>query len=314
MNKKLTNEIFKPMNKNFERRHVFVASPDLIWGADLVDMSRIKNKNKRITFLLNVIDIYSRYAWSIPLKSKSKEDVLTGFKSIVDETGRHPDHLWVDEGREFYNQLFQDYCKSKDITLYSTHTGLKSVFVERFNRTMKESFYKYLAENKTSNYYDFLPIFMKTYNNSKRRPTKETPYNLYFEDGESREKIPEIKKRPSPKFQVGDYVRLSKVKGTFEKGYTARYTHEVFKITEVDISDYPYLYQLEDLQGEPIDGKAYEKELIKTIIPHFKLVDKIVKRKTENGKKKVLVSFVGHNAKFNEWMTEEEYKRRKKEE
>ena len=79
-----------------------------------------------------------------------------------------------------------------------------------------------------------------------------------------------------------------------------------------------YLKDLNDgmlpRQAEPIDGKAYEKELIKTIIPHFKLVDKIVKRKTENGKKKVLVSFVGHNAKFNEWMTEEEYKRRKKEE
>ncbi len=77
-------------------------------GADLVDMSNLKNK---INFLLNVIDIYSRYAWSIPLKNKSKESLLKEFESIIDDTGRHSDKLWVDEGSEFYNNLFKEYCK-----------------------------------------------------------------------------------------------------------------------------------------------------------------------------------------------------------
>jgi hypothetical protein len=303
----LTNEIFKPAFKNFERRSVVVPSNDLIWGADLIDVSEIKGK---IKFLLNVIDIHSRYAWSIPLTSKSKDTVLNAFKEIVNETKTTPSKIWADEGGEFYNSVFKKYCTDNNIILYSTHSGLKSVFAERFNRTMKEAFYKYLSNNKKATYTAFLPIFMNEYNNTIRRATHETPNNIYYGDAVSKEIKKVNTKHPAPKFQVGDFVRLSKLKRTFEKGYTSRYTHEPFKISSIDTTDFPYMYQLEDLMGEKIEGKAYEKELIITLIPKFKVIEKVVKRKTENGKKFVMVSYIGHDSKFDEWMPESEYKKK----
>ena len=149
---------------------------------------------------------------------------------------------------------------------------------------------------------------MKNYNGTKHRATHETPYNLYFNDAVNHQKIPVASKHPEPKFKVGDFIRLSKVKKIFEKGYTPRYTHEVFKITEIDNSAYPYMYQLEDLQGEKITGKSYEKEMILTEVPHLKIINKIEKRKTEGRTKMVLVSYIDYGSKFDELF---EYKNKK---
>lgn len=308
----LTKEIFKPINKNYERRKIIVSSPDIYWGADLVDMANFKQKNKGFTFLLNVIDLSSRYAWSVPLKSKNKTDVLEAFKSIIDTTKRHPAFLWIDQGTEFYNSDFKSYCKSQNIEMYSTTSSLKSVFVERFNRTMKEHITKYMALHNTPVYIKYLPEFMEEYNHTKHSSTKETPNNLYFNDGVNHQIIQKFKTHPKPKFKINDYVRLSKAKNIFEKGYTARYTHEVFKIVGIDESAFPYMYDLDDLMGERITGKAYEKELIKTEVPHFKIIDKVIKRKKEGNVKMVMVSYVGYGSKFDEWITETEYKKNKK--
>ncbi len=79
----------KPIKLAFERRKVQALMPNELWCADLVDMSNIKSSNKRITFLLNIIDVYSRYAWSIPLKYKTGECVLPAFESI----GKSPRYL-----------------------------------------------------------------------------------------------------------------------------------------------------------------------------------------------------------------------------
>ena len=112
--------------------------PDELWAADLVDMSNIKNKNQRVTFLLNIVEVYSRYAYSIPLMNKTGEAVLEAFQSIK-RTSRY---LWVDEGKEFYNKNVISWCKKHSILMYSTHSGLKSVFAESFNKTEKNAFYK----------------------------------------------------------------------------------------------------------------------------------------------------------------------------
>jgi len=111
------------------------------------------------------------------------------------------------------------------------------------------------------------------------------------------------------KFEIGDNVRLSKVKRTFEKGYTARWTMECFKVIAVDESTTPVMYEVEDMMGEKVDGKFYTQELQKTSIPNFRIIDKVVSRKTEHGKKYVLVSYLEHPAKFNEWILESDYKK-----
>ena len=302
--KQYSAEIHQRAVKNFERRSVKAVAPDEIWGADLVDMSNIKNKNKRITFLLNIVDIYSRYAYSVPLKDKTGESVLEAFKTI----GKTPQYLWVDEGKEFYNKNFMAWCDKHSIIMYHTFTGLKSVFVERFNRTMKEAFYKRFNSKLNTTYTTFLPIFIKEYNDTIHTSTDETPDNLYLHGKVSTEQL-HVSMKDKVKFKIGDYVRIVRVKDIFEKGYLPKWSKEVFKITKIDTNTNPVLYEVIDLLGEEVLGKLYEQQLILTKIPFFKVIDKKMKTKTDNRKKYVLVSYDGYPKKFDEWITETEYKK-----
>ena len=78
---------------------MIVNGPNDIWGADLVEMQEWANKNKGFRYMLNVIDCFTKYAWSIPLKDKKGLTVLDAFKKIVKESKMAPKHLWVDEGK-----------------------------------------------------------------------------------------------------------------------------------------------------------------------------------------------------------------------
>ena len=88
--------------------------------------------------MLNVIDVFSKYAWSIPLKDKKGETVTEAFKTIVKNYDRLPKFLWVDQGKEFYNKNMNEWLEKNNITRYSTYGEHKSAVVERFNRTLKE--------------------------------------------------------------------------------------------------------------------------------------------------------------------------------
>lgn len=290
------NEIHKPVRNKFQRRSVNTFAPNDIWAIDLADVSNIKEDNDNVTFLLNIVDIYSRYAYSFPLKSKKPIDVLNAVKSI----GVTPKNIWSDQGTEFYNKEFKKFCKDKEINLYHTYSNLKSVFVERFNRTLKEMMYKYFTEHNTDEYLDVLDDFVKTYNNTKHSRTKQKPIDVYLHG-----KIPYNKPniiQGESKYKVGDYVRISKFKKTFEKGYTARWSKEVFQITDVDINQYPAMYTISDLQDEPIEGKFYEEELQPTDLKDFALIDKILQKKKIKGKQMYYVKYDGYDDKFNEWI------------
>ena len=114
--KQYSEEIHKPARKNFSRREVTTTAPNDIWSIDLVDMSNISEDNDNVKFLLNIIDVYSRYAYSFPLKSKKASEILNVFKSLK----ILPKHIWSDEGNEFYNKEFKSFCKNNNINLYHT--------------------------------------------------------------------------------------------------------------------------------------------------------------------------------------------------
>ena len=79
-NKILAEEFHKPIITNFKRRKVYSSFKDNIWGADLADMTLISKFNRRIKYLLCVIDLFCRYSWAIPLKNKKGESIVEGFK------------------------------------------------------------------------------------------------------------------------------------------------------------------------------------------------------------------------------------------
>lgn len=303
MNEKLkaNDEIFKPAIMNFKRRHIYAYFNNDLFSADLVDYQKLSKYNKGYHFLLTVIDIYSRYAWVIPLKNKTKESVFEGFKSIE----QTPKNLWVDEGGEFFNRIFEKYCKDNDINLYHTYSEIKGAFIERFNRTLKESISKYLEYNNTYTYINELEKIVEKYNKRIHSITKARPIDIY--NGSKIPKQLQPIHGTEPKFQVGDYVRISKIKNFFEKGYTPKWSKEVFKIVEIHKPPYPIMYSLVDLKDEEITGKFYEQEMLKTDLKDVKLFEKVIKQKKDGNGYLYYVKYQGYeDEKFNEWMTKDE--------
>ena len=103
----LVKELHKPARKNYQRRHVDIRGIDETWQADLVEMQPYEKENKGYKYILTIIDIFSKFAWAVPVKSKQGEDVTAAMKSVLDE-GRVPKNLHVDRGKEFYNWHFEN--------------------------------------------------------------------------------------------------------------------------------------------------------------------------------------------------------------
>ena len=102
-------------------------------------MQSLSKYNKGIKYLLCAIDLFSKYAWVIPLKDKKGTSIVNAFQKIISK-GRKPNKIWVDQGTEFYNQSFTDFLKMNNIEMYSTFNEGKSVVAERFIRTLKMKF------------------------------------------------------------------------------------------------------------------------------------------------------------------------------
>ncbi|XP_057335102.1 uncharacterized protein LOC130673904 [Microplitis mediator] len=107
-------ELHRLARRNYQRRHVDIRALDETWQADLVEMIPYATVNKGNKYLLTVTDIFSKYAWAVPIKSKSGSDVTSAMKSIFQQ-GRVPKNLHVDQGKEFYNKEFQELMKRKKI-------------------------------------------------------------------------------------------------------------------------------------------------------------------------------------------------------
>ena len=103
-NKELAEELHKRIIIKFNKRKVHSHFIENIWGANLADMQLISKFNKGFRFLLCIIDIYSKYAWVIPLKDKKGITIINVFQKTLDEINRKPNKIWVDKGSEFYNR------------------------------------------------------------------------------------------------------------------------------------------------------------------------------------------------------------------
>ncbi len=299
---KLADELHKPVRRKFQRRRVIMKRIDQIWSADLVDMQWNSRQNKGYKYLLNIIDLFSKYAWSVPIKDKTGKSITEAFTKVVKDSGRKPEKLWVDQGTEFYNRVFRGWLNENDIEMYSTHNEGKAVVIERFNRTIKEKMWKYFSANNTHKYTDILDNLMGLYNAGYHRSIKMSPKEASLKKNETevhRNLYGGIDNSTKPaKFKVGDAVRISKKKSIFEKGYTPRWTEEVFRVVEVQVTT-PVTYKLEDLNEEKIDGSFYEAELQKTEQGVFR-IEKVLRRDKKNGM--VLVKWRGYGPAFNSWI------------
>ena len=275
---------------------------------DLVEMQEWSKENQNYRYMLNVVDCFSKYAWSVPLLDKKAETVLNALEKIIETSHRKPKRLWVDEGKEFYNRKMDEFIRENNIVRYSTHGESKSVIVERFNRTLKANMWKRFTALNTRNWIDLLEKLMNDYNNKKHSTIKMKPIdaslikNQSTVFGNTYRAMLHIK----PKFDLGDSVRISRLKGLFEKGYLPNWSEELFTISEIKHTD-PTTYIIKDSAGDIIEGSFYEQELQKSTQEIFR-IEKIIQKKKIKGVEHVLVKWLGHSNKFNEWLPAKDLK------
>ena len=179
-------------------------------------MQSLSKCNKRIKYLLCVIDLFSRYAWVIHLKDKKRVSIVNAFRKILDISNRKPNKIWVDQGSEFYNNYFKNYLKINNIEIYSTHNEGKSVVAERFIMTPKSKIFKRMTAISKNIYFDVLDNIVNKYNNTVHRTIKVKPIDV---TSDSYAEYNEDSNKNDTKFKVGDHVRIPKYKNIFAKGY-----------------------------------------------------------------------------------------------
>lgn len=297
----VVDEIHKQARRNFNRCPVVLKGIDDLWQADLIEMLNIKKINKGFKYILVVIDAFSKLAWTLPVKSKSKNEISIAFERLLTK-GRKPVHLQTDHGKEFYNDKFQHLMKLYKINHYSTYSVKKASIVERLIRTLKNKLYKYF--NLVGNYKWIgkpLQCITAEYNNTLHRTTKHKPIDIntcnatqvmhnIYKTGQSRN-------TKTSKLQSGDHVRISKYKGVFEKGYTPNWSTEIFTITKVNNTN-PPTFIVEDQQKQKILGLFYEQELQKTKYPNIYLIEKVLRKKGN----KLYVKWLGLSENHNSWI------------
>ena len=200
----------------FKKRKVYSSFKDNIWGVGLADMQLISKYNKGIRYLLCAIDLFSKYAFVVPLKDKKGTTSANAFQSILDNSKRKPNKIWVDQGTEFYNTYFKKWLKDNNIEMYSTHNVGKSVVAERFIKTLKNKIYKHKTAISKNVYFSVLNDIVDKYNNTYHRTTKMKPIDVRSDSfAEYNEEFNE----KYPVFKVGDHVRISRYKNIFAKGH-----------------------------------------------------------------------------------------------
>ena len=234
------NEIYsKPPKKNYITNKTDVYYIDDIWSLDILDLKDYGPENNRgCRYVLVTIDNFSKFGWTIPLKNKNAQTIKDSFENILISSKRKPGLIETDRGKEFYNNIFQDYLNKNNIKLYSRNSSYGAVFAERFNRTIRDLLKKIVFENGDANWIDVLPNITKQYNNRVHTSTKLSPKDASLKKNEGfvYKNLLDKRNKIKPKFQINDLVRTADLKKTFSKGDTTNWSYKLYKITEI-ISD-----------------------------------------------------------------------------
>lgn len=294
-------ELHKPARKTFGRRKIITKGLYDVYQSDLIDMSSYSRENKGYRYILVLIDVYSKYAWARPLKSKTGKDVAAAMGNILMNLKRVPKFLHTDKGTEYYNYHFKDLMKKYNMKHYSVHSTMKACVAERFIRTLKTNMFREFSARGSYTWLNLLQTLIDKYNSTVHSTIKMKPKDVLdnslllstYRQGDIFSK--------KPKFKAGDFVRVSKHKTAFKKGYLPNWSTEIFKVERVQPTS-PPTFLLEDLKGSPIVGAFYVEELQRTKYPDIYLVERILKRKGS----KVYVKWLGFPNTENSWIRESE--------
>jgi transposase InsO family protein len=302
-----TYTLHKQARRRYPRRKVITDGIDSLWQADLVIMPKEYAKhNSNYKYILTVIDVFSRYAFARPLKTKTGTEVASALKSIFIEENRIPSKLHVDQGGEFYSRNTRALLNDYNVSMFSVYSDTKAALVERWNRTLKGRMFKYFTKNNTKRYIDVLPQFVEGYNSSVHRITGFAPKDVTIEKQEKlRKKLyqGEFPNYAKFRFRIGDTVRIIKSRHVFQKGYLPLWTNEYFTVI-CRRSTKPVTYKLKDLKGNILKGAFYEPEMILIKSPSTDEVYtvEILKKRKKGQSQQYFVHYKGWPEMYDEWI------------
>lgn len=261
------NQVFNDKKK---KQFTTIQCPHTIAGgclqADLMDISKYKSKNSNFKYLLNVVDVYSRYAWSIPLKSKGGKEISIGLEKVYKECNEKneesPKTLTTDSGKEFLNSsvkaINDKYGIEKHYTINSKEQNHPTItaIVERFNKTLWNFIKKYTYSNDNYKFIDKMVPFLENYNNREHGTIEEKPIDVFNNKVKPNQKIKRAETMP-----IGTLVRIINKKKVFSKSMDTALSDQIYEIVEVIGTG----HKLKNFQSNRVLKKEFQSRELKKI-------------------------------------------------
>ena len=247
--------------QKFKRMRAFARLRNGIWCTDLAYVDKLSKENNVVKYLLVRQELFDRTVNAKGMKTKDFQETVKAFSSMITKRNR-PEKIWVDKGTEFAG-AFRKFCTAEGIQVYSTMSETKAAFADCTIRSLKNILYRYM-EDFGYEYIYKLPQFIATSNSRRNSSIDLRPNTVKNCDIRSIPYSKPLREFKKPTFKIGDRVRISKYYLPFRKGYKPQFTREVFEIVAIATRK-PPTYTIKDEQDEIIQGKFYQKELIKVI-------------------------------------------------
>ena len=312
LSKQFEYTLFKPALRNFSRNTIYSNFVNEIWEIDALYYKNYSRYNSGYKYIINVIDVFSKYLIAIPMKTLKGKDVADKFERLFKTV--KPMKIRSDRGKEFDNFHFRNLCKKYGIIYYTTTNQTKKcAIVERVNKTMRLKIGRFISHRGNYRYIDNLKDLVKSYNHSIHRTTKMRPIDIdeddekqVFQNMYGYPNMLEIlkSKQGQKKFEVGDTVRQKFDEKVLDKGTDQKWTDIVYKIRKVYNKLTKPLYAVE-LNGSDVNRRFYPEELQKVTVDNDSRwrIDKILRyRTTSDNIREALVRWKGYPQYPDQWI------------
>lgn len=258
--------VHKPARQKYPTRSIILKSPRENFCADLIDFQKFSRQNSGYNWVLVVLDGFTKELFVEPVRKKTATEVAQAFERIIRKAKKPPQYCFTDQGLEFVGGAFQELLKKYAIRHYVSRTRRKSFMCERVIRTIKALIFKFFTHEKSKRWLEIIENIVGAYN--------KTPHSSHgYKPGEIKPRhVDDVfnklygklaqKRKPAPKFKIGDKVRIAKTRLTFQKGYQQSFSDTVFRIAASVPESVPVTsYKLETLDGKPVSSSFVDAEL-----------------------------------------------------